>query len=338
MKLKNKILLLLLVCFSTNSLLAQVCVDEKKDGVSFVSPSNDFPAAYLSSVHSVDADWIALSPYAFARKGQPKITFDSRMQWWGERPEGIRKIIEYARAQNLKIMLKPQVWMMNSWVGEFDLESEEDWIKWETDYKHFILSFAEIAEENQIELFCIGTEYKIAAVKRPDFWNDLIIKVRKIYTGELTYSSNWDHYQNIPFWEGLDYIGISAYFQLLNEKTPEVSDLQKAWLNIKSDLKAFSKLTEKPILFTEYGYMSCDFTAWKNWENEKDRSAVQLNFEAQNNAFEALYKSLWNEQWFAGGFIWKWYHNDEAQSSFRDKDYTPQNKPVEEIIRQYYSN
>ena len=62
----------------------------------------------------------------------------------------------------------------------------------------------------------------------------------------------------------------------------------------------------------------------------------QVNIAAQNNAYTSLYQNIWNEQWFAGGFIWKWYPNDKESGGLLNSDYTPQHKPVEQIIKQYY--
>jgi len=316
---------------------AQVEADTKMDGVSFVSPSKTFPAEYLLDVQQVKANWVAISPFAFSRDGSSAVTFNSNFQWWGERAEGIRTIIDYAQSAQLKVLLKPQVWMRGSWVGTYDLETEEAWEAWEKDYEAYILTFAKIAAEKNVEAFCVGTEYKIAALKRESFWRDLITKVRDIYNGELTYASNWDHYQNIPFWEELDFIGVDAYFPLQEKATPDVETLVENWKPVKEALRNFSDQKQKPIVFTEYGYMSCDFTAWKNWENEADRSAVGLNLDAQSIAFEALYQSLWNEPWFGGGFIWKWYHNYEQSGGENDKDYTPQRKPAEQVIQKWYA-
>jgi len=116
-----------------------------------------------------------------------------------------------------------------------------------------------------------------------------------------------------------------------------VATLLKNWKPVKETLKAFSDKQQKPIVFTEYGYMSCDFTAWRNWENEADRSAVGLNLEAQSIAFDALYQTLWNEPWFGGGFIWKWYHDYEQSGGENSKDYTPQRKPAEMVIKKWYA-
>ena len=42
--------------------------------------------------------------------------------------------------------------------------------------------------------------------------------------------------------------------------------------------------------------------------------------------------------WFAGGFLWKWHVNDLKAGGLTNNNYTPQNKPVESIIKNWYSN
>lgn len=306
------------------------------NGVSFVSPPKKFPSAYLLAVKKVNANWVAVSPFGFSKAAKPSVTYNSRFQWWGETSAGAATIIEYAQQANLKVLLKPQVWMMGSWVGSFELKNEEDWQQWEKDYEAFILTFAKVAAAENVAAFCVGTEYKIAAIQRENFWRELICKVRDIYDGPLTYASNWDNYQNIPFWDALDFIGVDAYFPLENASTPNLKVLLKNWKPIKKQLANCAKKHQKQLVFTEYGYMSCDFTAWRNWENEADRNGVDLNLTAQSIAFEALYQTLWKEPWFGGGFIWKWYHDYEKAGGQNDKDYTPQNKPVEKVISKWY--
>lgn len=330
------VLLLTLSCCKVSVCQQAFETTFKMDGVSFVSPSKNFPATYLLAVKKVNADWVAISPFAFSKAGKPSVTFDSRFQWWGETSNGSKAIIDYAQQANLKILLKPQVWMMSSWVGSFELKNEKDWQQWEKDYEAYILTFAHIAAAKNVEAFCVGTEYKIAAIKREKFWRELICKVRDIYDGPLTYASNWDNYQNIPFWDALDFIGVDAYFPLQNAASPELEVLLKNWKPIKKQLEICAKKHQKQVVFTEYGYMSCDYTAWRNWENEANRNGVDLNLEAQSIAFEALYQTLWKEPWFGGGFIWKWYHNYERSGGQNNKDYTPQNKPVEKVIGKWY--
>jgi biotin synthase-like enzyme len=54
-----------------------------------------------------------------------------------------------------------------------------------------ILDFAQLAQNENIELFCFGTLGN-AVAKRPEYWSQLIKKIKKIYSGKLTYAANWD--------------------------------------------------------------------------------------------------------------------------------------------------
>ena len=306
-------------------------------GVSFESPSREFPSSHMSTIQTeVASGWIAISPFAFTRPGTATVVSSSG-QWWGERLEGVETITNYAREYNLKVMVKPQVWMSwGDWVGNFDLETEEDWKIWEEQYTNYIMPFAELAEKQEVEIFCVGTEYRIVAVKRPEYWRNLIKQVRSVYSGKITYASNWDNYQKVTFWDDLDYIGIDSYFPLVDAITPEVEDLKKAWEKDFQEIKHISeRFDDKQILFTEYGYMSVDKSGWKNWENEADRDNLPVNLQAQVNCFEAFFQTFWQQEWFAGGFIWKW-HAEPSRGGTNNNDYTPQNKPVEATIKKWH--
>ena len=183
-------------------------------------------------------------------------------------------------------------------------------------------------------MICIGTEYKTAVKHRPEFWHALIKKIRKVYKGKLTYCANWDDYEDVTFWNDLDYIGISAYFPLSDAQTPSIANLEKEWKPIKKQLASYSNEVGKPVLFTEYGYRSMDQPAWRSWEHEyKERPINNL---AQANAYEALYKTFWKEKWFAGGFAWKWYSSFRRMDSAKNHDWTLQNKDAEKVMMKYY--
>lgn len=116
-------------------------------------------------------------------------------------------------------MLKPQIWIpKGGFTGNIKMKSEKEWITFESNYEKFILFFAKHAQTTNCELFCIGTEMNSFVIARPKYWSDLILKIRKIYTGKITYAENWDTYATVPFIPSLDYIGIDAYFPLDTEK------------------------------------------------------------------------------------------------------------------------
>ena len=324
-------------CMDQKQLGASLYAQPKVCGLNFVAPPKPFTDNPMIEVQSVNANWIAVIPYAYTRSGQPKVHYNtSGWQWWGERPEGCKRTVELAKEKGLNIMLKPQVYIPGSWTGHLDFE-EADWAQWEKDYEAYILPFAEMAEEKQVDLFCIGTEFKIGAVKREAFWRGLIEKIRSKYSGKLVYAANWDEYESVPFWDELDFIGINAYFPLVKTQTPSVQALKKAWSPIASRIKSFATKTQKPVLFTEFGYLSVDGCAYNTWELEGQINQLSINEQAQANAIEALFSTFWSTKYWAGGFLWKWFPNMEGHEGYPAKDYTPQGKIAEKNLSTWYS-
>ncbi|MEY8850141.1 glycoside hydrolase TIM-barrel-like domain-containing protein [Psychroserpens sp. XS_ASV72] len=308
----------------------------KINGLSFVASREAIDDSHANPVAEVGANFVAIMPFGFIRDLEyPEIVHNTERQWFGEIREGAKQYIETLRKKDVKIMIKPQIWVWRGlYTGHIEMNSEELWKTFETSYKDFIMEYAHLAEETQSELFCIGTELEAFVKYRPDYWNQLIKDIKSIYKGKLTYASNWDEFKRTPFWNDLDYIGVDAYFPVSDQKTPTVEDCIKGWKSHKTEIENLSKTYNKPILFTEYGYRSMDFTGKEPWES--DYKITSLNFEGQANATQALFETFWNEEWFAGGFVWKWFHNHEKSGGKEDNQFTPQNKPVEMVIKSYY--
>lgn len=331
------LLFLTLISITDNDIVARDELD-LMNGVSFVAPRNAFTENPFSPVVDINANWVAIIPYAFIDGNTPEVWFDNEKQWWGEKSEGTMRSIEEARSKNLNIMLKPHVWVKGQgWTGDFKLETEDDWQSWETNYERYILNHAKIAESTGVEAFCVGLEFKNVVKERPEYWTKLIKKVRSLYQGKITYAANWDNYQNVTFWDDVDFIGINAYFPLSQEKTPSFELLKSSWEKDKRALYNLSKKHRKPIVFTEFGYRSMDKAAGNQWELEHHRRFEgQPNFEVQKHAYAAIFETFWNEPWFHGGFLWKWYPDQQRTIEPNNSDYTPQNKPAEKIIREWY--
>ena len=154
-----------------------------------------------------------------------------------------------------------------------------------------------------------------------------------MYQGDITYSANWDEYKSIHFWSDLDYIGVDAYFPLSSSKTPCVKQIKRRWKSIRKQLQRLSTRLDRKILFTEYGYRNISNSGNRPWEHMKDRDTAS-NLEAQENLYQALFESVWKQEWFAGGFLWKWF----AKPLDKDNtDFTVQDKPAQRVVREWYS-
>lgn len=310
----------------------------KISGLTFVAPPEPFFQNPMPAVQSVGAKWIAIVPYAFTRAGTPAVRYNEQGgSWWGESVVGVRESVRLAHEASISVMLKPQVYIPYGWTGTLDFSTDADWAAWEADYERYILRFARLADSLRVEMFCIGTEFNNSITKRPQFWNALIQKVKQVYSGKLTYSSNWDDWERVPFWAQLDYIGLGGYFPLVDAVTPSVDSLRRAWLPLRERLRAFSAAQGRSVLFTECGYLSVDGCGWRNWELERGIEGRRINQQAQANCYEALLATFCPEPWWAGCFIWKWFPNMRGHEGYPERDYTPQGKLGEAVLRKWYT-
>lgn len=335
-KLKFGIPVVLIALIISFSFLPSI-QSKKINGICLVAPSHKVDTSHIRPLKNVNASWIAVTPYAFSRPGIPNVSYNNKSQWRGETDEGTIETIIAAKKLGLKVMMKPHIWVMGQgWAGEYDLPNDDVWKKWELAYSKYILRFAHISDSLDVEMICIGTEYKNAVVKRPQYWKNLIKEIRTFYDGKITYAANWDNYKNVTFWNDLDYIGVDAYFPICKSKTPTVNELNENWSPIVKELKAFHFQENKPIIFTEFGYRSMDYNAAGHWE--MDNKNTSPNMDAQVNSTLAIFNTFWKQDWFAGGFLWKWYPKHNQNGGLNDSHYTPQNKPTESVIRDWYKS
>ncbi|WP_347373153.1 glycoside hydrolase [Aequorivita sp. Q41] len=309
----------------------------KINGVSFVASGDSVNSQNIIPLKNIHANYAAVMPFAFIKSLEhPEVIYDRERQWYGETEQGVKQYISMLHANDIKVMLKPQIWIhRGAFTGLLKMASEEEWLQLEVSYRNFIIDFAKVAEIENVEIFCIGTELENFIAHRPEYWRKLIVEVRAIYKGKITYAANWDEYKRVPFWKLLDFIGVDAYFPISGEKTPTVAETILGWKQWKTELKTFSEIENKKIIFTEYGYRSVDFSGKEPWKSDREMTAV--NMEAQINLLSGLYQTLWKEEWFAGGFLWKWFIAHEVVGGAENTQFTPQNKPAEAIIKKHFT-
>jgi len=250
-----------------------------------------------------------------------------------------RTQITLAHDAGLKVFLKPHVWIYKTtggkWRSDIFPTNEENWELWKANYREWILYYAQVAEKYDVELFCIGTEFTRLALEKPEFWKQLIREVRNIYSGQLTYAANWyQEFEKITFWDQLDFVGIQAYFPLVNHNNPTTKQISKGWKKHFSSINRVYKKFNKPVLFTELGYKSTEDSAIEPWtwmSYDLDiLNKLPVSTETQVNCYQAFFDTVWEQEWMAGVHLWSW--NTEHQGGMTDHDFTPKNKPAEKTI------
>lgn len=344
-----KLLLLIYNCFLVFSLLLPAgckeqtyqpvtVIDSLKimfpvKGVSLVASVKEITGTSLQPVVKVNANSVALMPYAFCSISNPQVRYNMKEQWWGESYAGAAETIRLAHENKLSVLLKPHLWLAHGeYTGNLHFASDSLWHIWEKSYSQYILQFATLADSLHVDIFCLGTELGSVVKERPEYIPELIQAVRNIYKGKLTYAANWDDYASFPNWKQLDYIGIDAYFPLSSSITPTIKEIIDGWGKYISEFEKLSTKEGKQILFTEYGYQNADKPGFEPW---KEIERMQNDI-AQANALEGFYKVFHDKKWFAGGYLWKWYL--DGKRDYRgDIDFTPQGRIGEEVVRQNYA-
>lgn len=322
-------------------------IKHKQRGVSWVAAPEAVTDADFEKLVANNVNWIVQTPFGWQKRyDAPGIKLAaSGGFYWGETDAGIVTTARLARKFGIKTLLKPHIWLHrngdNKWRAEIEMDSEEEWQQWFANYRKFIVHYAWLAEKNGIEALSIGTELYTSAVKRQQDWRNLIADVRKTYHGKLTYSANWYlEFEEIQFWDALDFIGIQAYFPLTEKENPTLEELKAGWQPHREAIEKLSRKFGKPVVFTEIGYKSTSDTAVKPWEwpGRSRQAATDAELQTQANCYEAFFQTFWDKEWCAGAYFWKWFPKLSHRTGYRGRDFTPQHKPAELVMAKWYQS
>ncbi|MEM7283207.1 MAG: hypothetical protein AAF438_16445 [Pseudomonadota bacterium] len=250
--------------------------------------------------------------------------------------EDLIHVIAKAKSVGLKVMLKPHVDIQSNeaeWRGRIGQNfSSSQWSAWFSTYRNFIGHYAELAEEHGVEQFVIGTELVTTSARESD-WRRVASHVRDRYSGPITYSANHTGEEtNIRWWDAVDYIGLSGYYNLTDKNNPTVAELRTAWQPHIQTLETLSQQYNRDIVFTEVGYRSSDGNnthPWCHWCNES------LDLQEQLDTYQAFFQAVATQPWFEGVFWWGW-DMDPEDNGVCDDGYSPHLKPAENIVRSQY--
>lgn len=240
--------------------------------------------------------------------------------------------IRQARARGLQVFLLPIVRLKergpDDWRGVIKPTILNDW--WRS-YRAYLLHYARLGQSHGVELLSVGSEL-VSMEEHRERWISLIRSVRQIYRGMLVYSANWDHYEPVTFWDELDYIGISNYYELSKKVLPSVAELRRTWTRLRHKIETWKKkYPRQPLIFTEVGYYSQLGTNIYPWDYTRDK---KLSLEEQRRCYRAFVDVWGQSKVLQGSFFWNWF----AKGGPHDKGYTPRGKPAECVLRGWYAS
>ncbi|MGE0709404.1 MAG: hypothetical protein AB7N76_09285 [Planctomycetota bacterium] len=246
--------------------------------------------------------------------------------------------LRYARALKLEAALMPILALEQpgrDWRGNIAPRGHDgrlDWGTWFAAYGRVMTHYARLAQRGGATLFSVGSELSSTEGEHAR-WSALVREVRQVFTGELTYSANWDHFQHVKVWRELDYIGLSGYYELASSATPRPAELRASWIGVRERLlrwRADQRLEDRPLLFTELGYASLDGCAQKPWDYiPRDRRVDLLE---QRDCYQAFVEAWQGQRALAGVYFYEWW----GEGGREDRGYTPRGKPAIEVLRAWF--
>jgi hypothetical protein len=250
---------------------------------------------------------------------------------------GINYIKSQGLKPNLKIFLESDDGQWRALINPTDRNT------WFSNYTTLAKKYGQISQNNNLEIFNIGTEMGKMTMPQHNGdntrqWQNMIRQLRQVYGGKLTYGANhgapFAELEAIEFWGDLDYIGVSAYFTVSENEIPSVNEMVSSWSNISLRiLEPLVNRYNKNIIFTEIGYRSVN----KSGSAPGDWSQVRYFVEdGQANAFEALYSFFDSKSFFEGTHIWD-VSSDPNYGGYGNTDYTFVNKKAQNTIKYWYT-
>ncbi len=284
-------------------------------------------AKTLDELKSLGVNSVSIHPYA-------QIQNDGHVRFHAEGDHHeITVPLDWARQRGISVMLIPHIAYWGSkflWRGEINFQTTAEWDRFFGDYETWIVEMAKLAEAHGAGTFCVGLEFT-EAQKFEARWRKIIAAVRGVYHGKVTYGGNWDSFEQVKFWDALDYIGVLAYFPLTKSADPSAGEIQSAWDARCQQLEAFSAAHgQKKFLFVEIGYNESARAAAEPWAF---KTGGEHAAEIQQRCIEVALDLPLHCPVIAGMFWWKWF---PELPSHEEENYRLQTPEIKALLAKHW--
>jgi hypothetical protein len=302
--------------------------EQRLDGFNVIaSPDHPFGSLLaklaLANAKRLGATAIAVVPFFWqANPASPNLVRGSDMP-----DDELRAAIRDAHELGLSVVVKPHVWVPQSWAGAIAMNSEANWRQWFANYQTELDRVAHIAEEEHADALVVGTELAKTS-QRPE-WDALIGSVRSIYSGRLLYvAHNTEEAEEVPFWHRLDTVGVALYPPLGADDDRLGRRAKMA--AVADPLDALAAHTGKSIIVGEIGLRSAQGAAARPWESPEERAAAPaptLQADVLGDWLAVLKRPS-----IRGILVWCWLTDPDAGGPM-NTDFTVQGKPAERTLQ-----
>lgn len=250
---------------------------------------------------------------------------------WTATEAQVLEAMAAGRSRGLHVTLFPIVRLVKpadgAWRGRI-APADED--RWWASYDAFVLRAGALAAHARAERLSIGSELLTREPMRAR-WSRLVDRLRLRHPRlELMYSANWDHFRPVRFWDLVDVVGLTAYWEVGRGRSRRVEALRAAWRAPLADVGRFARALGRPVVFTEIGYPSQEGALAFPWDETRSRP---VDLEEQRIGFEAFARAVGDAAFVQGAYVWNWF----GFGGPADGDYTPRGKPAAALLGCWYA-
>jgi hypothetical protein len=274
-----------------------------------------------------------------------KPVVNCRDQTWRAWIRFYRPVTDEERAAGTTGELDP--WGDEPVMREGEVKDLAAWERWWSNYQNFLIHYAEIAQEKDVEIFCLGCEMS-SSEEFVNKWRSLISEVRAIYDGQLVYDINHGREMELPWWDAVDIIGVSGYYQVppsegttieeAVKQTTSEAEIAAELAKVKQHLAEVSKKWQKPVMMIETGVTNVRGCARYPWSHPDAHPESPRDDTEQANYYRAMFKTFADAPWFMGYAWWDWparlYSDEEAATN---RGFCVHGKEAEQVLQEWYA-
>jgi hypothetical protein len=211
-------------------------------------------------------------------------------------PDRVKIFLEEAAARKMRVVLRPLLderRLLPSWRGQIEPANRA---KWFASYEAFLRPYLQVAQETSVAELVLAVE--LNSMQSDQRWPSLIASVRKMFSGQITYSANFDAYQRKMTTPPVDNVGVDAYFSVAAPDNASVNQLTTAW---EQWIGRYAGAQASSLVLHEVGIAAQNGAYHKpaQWGNTN----VPTNLTVQNNWYAAVCRAA-EQTKLAGLYFW----------------------------------
>ncbi len=292
----------------------------------------------LQRLRELGVNGISVTPFGYIRDPHRPMPLIRSESAGSENDASLVVSAAFARRLGMSVMLKPHILLAGGghwgWPGDVVMKNPDDWPAFFRHYRDWITHYAMLAQMYRFDLLCVGVELTQVTPGHATEWRELIQHVRRFYGGPLTYAANWgEEFENVAFWEALDFIGVNCYYPLSADSSAGLRELIQGARRVVQTIEAVARTHGKRVLITEIGFASRP-TPWV--QPYRDGRGARPDPQAQAMAYAAMFEALYDRPWLAGLYWWKW-PTVLSDGGPGHAGFTPNGKPAENVVKTWFS-